>query len=228
MSIFKGENGVLNALNLANAGVAAGLGIYNASQINRLKEPAKIVAPELTPTLVRDRTASTMAAARDNIRTSGNTTREALMRSGRTEHIAGVTSAEMRAGNELASSVEQARNNIEATNVGILNRFKEINSSNNLNVSKMNSDIKNSFMQYKSGLLSQSLTSTVDNVMGNVAGVAQNEYRDSMVKKKEIQDLRDQIDAIDLASATGSANDAGYLKSMSIKLNDRLNKLLEQ
>lgn len=228
MSIFKGENGVLNAINLANTGVAAGLGIYNASQINRLKEPTKIAAPELTPTLVRDRTASTIAAAKDNIRTSGNTTREALLRTGRAEHIAGVTSSEMRAGNELASSIEQTRNNIEATNVGILNRFKEINSSNNLNVSKINSDIKTSFMQYKSGLMSQSLTSTVDNVMGNVAGIAQNEYRDSMVKKKEIQDLQDKIDAIDIASATSDVSNAGYLKSMSLKLNDRLNKLLEK
>lgn len=174
-----------NIINATNAAVGLGLGIYGASQINKMQRPSMISAPQIEAAKIRDTGAQMMAARKGMIEQSANTSREALRRAGRSDLNATITAGETRALNEAAGSIEGMRANINAANVAAENRVREINASTKMQADQFNSQIQASFNQFKSQLGSQNLSTTVQNVSANLGGIAQNNYAKALRERDE-------------------------------------------
>lgn len=182
-----------NIINATNAAVGLGLGIYGASQINKMQRPSMISAPQIEAAKIRDTGAQAMAAHKGMIEQSANTSREALRRAGRSDLNATITAGETRALNEAAGAIEGMRANINAANVAAENRVREINASTKMQADQFNSQIQSAFNQFKSQLGTQNLSTTVQNISGNLGGIAQNIYakelrlRDEKMQKYAIE-----------------------------------------
>lgn len=174
-----------NIINATNAAVGLGLGIYGASQINKMQRPAMVSAPQIEAAKIRDTGAQMMAARRGMIEQSANTSREALRRAGRSDLNATITAGETRALNAAAGSIEGMRANINAANVAAENRVREINASTKMQADQFNSQIQASFNQFRSQLGSQNLSTTVQNVSANLGGIAQNNYAKALRERDE-------------------------------------------
>ena len=183
-SLTKATKGA-NAINAVNAAVGLGLGIYGASQINKMQRPSMVSAPQIEAAKIRDTGAQMMTARKGMIEQSANTSREALRRAGRSDLNATITAGETRALNEAAGSIEGMRANINAANVAAENRVREINASTKMQADQFNSQIQASFNQFKSQLGSQNLSTTVQNISANLGGIAQNNYAKALRERDE-------------------------------------------
>ena len=185
-----------NIINATNAAVGLGLGIYGASQINKMQRPSIISAPQIEAAKIRDTGAQAMAAHKGMIEQSANTSREALRRAGRSDLNATITAGETRALNEAAGAIEGMRANINAANVAAENRVREINASTKMQADQFNSQIQSAFNQFKSQLGTQNLSTTVQNISGNLGGIAQNIY----AKELRLRDEKMQKYAIEMGA----------------------------
>ncbi len=188
-SLTKATKGA-NAINAVNAAVGLGLGIYGASQINKMQRPSMVSAPQIEAAKIRDTGAQMMTARKDMIEQSANTSREALRRAGRSDLNATITAGETRALNEAAGSIEGMRANINAANVAAENRVREINATTKMQADQFNSQLQASFNQFRSQLGSQNLSTTVQNVSANLGGIAQNNYAKALRERDEDLQLR--------------------------------------
>lgn len=194
-SLTKATKGA-NAINAINAAVGLGLGIYGASQINKMQRPSMVSAPQIEAAKIRDTGAQAMAARKGMIEQSANTSREAFRRAGRSDLNATITAGETRALNEAAGAIEGMRTNINAANVAAENRIREINASTKMQADQFNSQIQSAFNQFKSQLGTQNLSTTVQNISGNLGGIAQNIY----AKELRLRDEKMQKYAIEMGA----------------------------
>jgi len=208
---------IANIVNGINTIVSGGLAAYSLSQINKMKAPAAVTAPVLEAKKVRDRGAATMANRKGLISQSANTSREGIIRSGRTELLPTITGKEMMAENEAAASIEGLRTNIEQINVNAENRMREINASNNINAQQINSNAQANFQQLQSQMRSGVVNAAVGNISNNLGGIVQNEYSQSMrsydIKENEDNKKR----SLDIQIAESANNPYTYAALISLK-----------
>ena len=190
--------GLSSIVSLVNTGVNVATSIIGANAAKKMKPFIASSPAAIEPELIKDNTAAVKAAAEGNITRAVNSQRDLDRRLGITNRGAVYLGKELEAKNNLASSLQQNRNQVNAQNAGIINQTRQFNKQLKTQVDLQNAQTINQFEQWKSGVVGagysnamNAATQGTQAIFDNVQNYKQEQISNRAVAQKNVDDLKD-------------------------------------